>query len=221
MSVPKETQEDIPLRLSGRLEKVPLKIELTQAVAQALEQRTELAALRKDQARRKEGITGAKAGWLPSAQAFAGYGANSSMFNPDLGFELHGWLAGVQVSWDIFDGGLTRGKVKQATAQYERAGLEVDDEGRRIELEVRTSYSSFIEADEVLESQTKVVEQAEEALRLASSRADAGAGTQLDVLSAQTALTDARTTQVQALHDYAAARARMQRAVGGVGALQR
>jgi outer membrane protein TolC len=111
--------------------------------------------------------------------------------------------------------------VKQATAQYERAGLEVDDEGRRIELEVRTSYSSFIEADEVLESQTKVVEQAEEALRLASSRADAGAGTQLDVLSAQTALTDARTTQVQALHDYAAARARMQRAVGGVGALQR
>jgi outer membrane protein TolC len=34
------------------------------------------------------------------------------------------------------------------------------------------------------------------------------------VLSAQTALTDARTTQVQALHDYDAARAHLQRAVG-------
>ena len=78
--------------------------------------RTELAALRKDQARRKEGITMAKSGRLPSAQAFAGYGAQSSTFNPDLSYELHGWLAGVQVSWDIFDGQLTKGRVKEATA---------------------------------------------------------------------------------------------------------
>ena len=37
----------------------------------------------------------------------------------------------------------------------------------------------------------KVVEQADEALRLANARAEAGTGTQLDVLSAQTALTEA------------------------------
>jgi outer membrane protein TolC len=36
----------------------------------------------------------------------------------------------------------------------------------------------------------------------------------LDVLNAQTALTQARTTQAQALHDYSVARARFQRAVG-------
>jgi len=92
--------------------------------------------------------------------------------------------------------------------------VDVDDGGRRIALEVRTSYSNFIEAREVLDSQKKVVEVAEEALRLARARSEAGTGTQLDVLSAQTALTDARTTQVQALHDYDAARARLQRAVG-------
>jgi outer membrane protein TolC len=51
-------------------------------------------------------------------------------------------------------------------------------------------------------------------LRLARARAEAGSATQLDVLSSQTALTDARTTQVQALHDYAVARARLQRAMG-------
>jgi len=43
---------------------------------------------------------------------------------------------------------------------------------------------------------------------------EAGVGTQLDVLGAQTALTEARTTQVQALHDYEVARARLQRAIG-------
>jgi outer membrane protein TolC len=60
----------------------------------------------------------------------------------------------------------------------------------------------------------KVQEQAEEALRLAKARADAGTGTQLDVLDAENSLTQARTTQVQALHDYAVARARLQRATG-------
>jgi outer membrane protein TolC len=65
-----------------------------------------------------------------------------------------------------------------------------------------------------LKSQEKVVEQAEESLRLASARSEAGTATQLDVLSAQTALTEARTTQIQALHDYAVARARLERAVG-------
>jgi len=59
-----------------------------------------------------------------------------------------------------------------------------------------------------------VQEEAEEALRLAEARASAGSGTQLDVLDAQTSLTQARTTQVQALHDYSVALARLQRAMG-------
>jgi outer membrane protein TolC len=86
--------------------------------------------------------------------------------------------------------------------------------GRQIELDVRTAYSNFIEAREILESQKTVQEEAEEALRLAETRATAGSGTQLDVLDAQTSLTQARTTQVQALHDYSVALARLHRAMG-------
>jgi outer membrane protein TolC len=90
----------------------------------------------------------------------------------------------------------------------------LDETSRRIELEVRTAYSTFTEALEVLKSLEKVLEQADEALRLASARNEAGSGTQLDVLSAQTALTDARSTHAVALHAYAAARARLERAIG-------
>ena len=57
-------------------------------------------------------------------------------------------------------------------------------------------------------------EEAEEALRLATARNGAGTGTQLDVLSAETSLTQARSTQVQALHDYDVTRARLERAIG-------
>jgi outer membrane protein len=218
LHVPKESTEDIPLTLSGKLEAEPYRLDLPRALALALEQRTELGALRKAEALRKEGIVSARAGYKPSLQAFGGYDGHNSTLSQDLGHDDYGWIAGVQLNWSIFDGFATRGRVKQASALYERAAVDLDDTSRRIELEVRTAYSNLMEADEVLKSQEKVVEEAEEALRLASARSDAGTGTQLDVLSAQTALTEARTTQVQALHDYAAARARLERAVGQVAA---
>ena len=65
-----------------------------------------------------------------------------------------------------------------------------------------------------MDSQQTVLAEADEALREARARAEAGTGTQLDVLDAETSLTQARTTNVQALHDYAAARAKLERAIG-------
>jgi outer membrane protein len=212
--IPKESFEDIPLNLSGKLEAEPFDIQLPQAIAVAMDKRTELRARRKEQALREEDIVNAKAGYRPSLQAFAGYDAHSSQFSTDLLDQYHGWQAGVQLNWSLFDGFYTRGKVMQARALHDRSVIEVDDAARRIELEVRTAFSNFIEAREVLESQKKVLEQAEEAVRLASARYQAGTGTQLDVLSAQTALTDARSTQIEALRDYSVARSRLERSLG-------
>jgi len=212
-NVPREVQ-DLPLQLTDKLEAAPFELTLPEALARALEQRTELAALRKAAALRDEAVRNAKAGYKPSVQVFAGYGSKSSQFNRDLTEELHGWEAGAQLNWSIFDGFLTKGRVQEAEGLRRRTQEELADAGRRIELEVRAAHSTFIEAGEVLRSQAKVQESAEEALRLASARANAGTATQLDVLNAQTALTEARTTQVQALHDYAVARARLDRAIG-------
>jgi outer membrane protein TolC len=213
-NLPKEAQEDIPLTLSGKLIAEPYKMDLAQAIALAMERRTELESLRKTQALRKEDIIIAKAPYKPTLQAFGGYDVHNSILSPDIGDEKYGFITGVQMNWSLFDGGRTRGRVAEATALYGRAGVELDDAGRRIELEVRTAYSNFIEADEVLKSQEKVLEEADEALRLSRARSEAGTGTQLDVLSAQTALTEARTTQILALRDYSVARARLERAIG-------
>jgi outer membrane protein TolC len=212
--LPKTMWEDVPLQLSDTLESLPFEIDLPAALARALEKRPELAALRKAQALRREDLVKAKSGYKPNAQLYGGYQWQSLVYENNLGSDLSGWIAGAQLNWSIFDGRLTHGKVMEAKARYEQAQLDVDESGRQIELEVRTAYSNFIEAREVLESQKAVQEQAQEALRLAEARHKAGTGTQLDVLSAQTALTQARTTQVQALHDYAVARARLQRALG-------
>ena len=213
-NLPRDVWEDIPLQLTGKLEAEPYQINLPAAIAEALKRRTELAALRKEEALRHEDVINAESGYKPSLQVFAGYGAQNSQFGTDIGYTLDGWNAGVQMNWDIFDGMLTKGKVQQAKALARKAQANLDDTSRHVELEVRTAYSNFIEAKEVLESQKKTQEEAGEVLRLARARADAGTGTQLDVLDAQTSLTQARTTEVRALHDYAVARARLERAIG-------
>jgi outer membrane protein TolC len=213
-NVPRETWEDIPLHLVDTLDVPRLEIAVPAAVAQALERRPELVALRETERLRREGLVSAKAGRLPRLQGYAGYGVRKSNFSSDVGEQVHGWEVGVEASWDLFDGGLTRGKVIEARAEIEKAEVETGDVTRKIELEVRSTYSTLVEAWEVLESQAKVLEQAEEALRLAGARAEAGTGTQLDVLGAQTALTDARTILIRAKRDYAVARTRLERAIG-------
>ena len=215
-NLPRDIWEDIPLNLTDPLEAQPYRIKLPDAIQEALANRTELAALRKQEALQKENIVNARSGYKPAISVFGGYTWNNSQFTDptDLGWTLHGWNVGAGLSWDIFDGMLTRGKVMQAKALYEKSKTDVEDEGRRIELDVRTAYSLFIEAQEVLDSQKTVQAEAEEALREAEARASAGTGTQLDVLDAQTSLTQARTTEIQALHDYAVARAKLERAVG-------
>jgi outer membrane protein TolC len=212
--LPRDLWENIPLQLTDTLEVRPFAIELSAAIQQALERRTELGALRKAEQLRQEDIITARSGNLPSLQAFAGWGWHNSSLTSDLRDDVDGWQVGLQLNWYLFDGFATRGRIVQAKAAHERSRIELDDTGSKVELEVRTAYSSFVQAREVLESQKKVQEQAEEALRLARSRAEAGTGTQLDVLSAETALTEARTTQIQAKYDYAVTVARLERAIG-------
>jgi TolC family type I secretion outer membrane protein len=215
-NLPRDVWENLPLNLTDTFDTSPWDVVLPDAIQQALSRRTELEALRKQVELQQLNIVNAKAGYKPTVQVFAGYNWFNAQFTPpvDLDHDINGWNAGAQVSWDFFDGMLTRGKVIQAKAQFEHAKNDLTDQSRQIELAVRTAYSDFIEARETLESQQKVVEEAEESLREANARADAGTGTQLDVLDAETSLTQARTTQIQAEHDYVTARARLERAIG-------
>lgn len=215
-NLPREIWEDIPLNLTESFNTDPWAVNLPDAIQQALTQRTELTVARKNVDLQKLNVVSAKSGYQPTVQVFAGYDwFNAKFTSPvELDHDIHGWNAGAQLIWSIFDGALTAGKVTQAKALYEKSQTELVDQARQIELAVRTAYSDFIQAQETLASQAKVQEQADEALREAQARAAAGTGTQLDVLNAETSLTQARTTQLQAQHDYTAARARLERALG-------
>lgn len=214
-SLPRDIWENIPLNLTDTLDTSPYSVNLPDAIQQALARRTELTSLRRVLELRELDIVNARSGYKPTASVFTGYGAMNSPYattgNP--GDQVDGWNFGAQLQWNIFDGALTQGKVIQAKALAARAKTDLADQSRQIELAVRSAYSDFIEARETLESQLKVQEQADEALREAKARAEAGTATQLDVLDAETSLTQARATQVGAEHDYVAARAKLERAI--------
>lgn len=186
--------------------------QLGELLQRALQNRPELQQAQNEVHVAQQNIRVALAGYKPELSVFANYGWRNTTFSHQINDKLDGWTAGARLTWPLFDGLLTHGKVTQARAQLQQAELDYTDQRRAIELEVRQAYSDYLQAIELLQAQKKTVEQAEESLRLAQVRFRAGTATQLDVLSAQTALTQARSNAVRALYDYNVAIATLERA---------
>jgi len=83
-----------------------------------------------------------------------------------------------------------------------------------IKLEVSANYLTMKANEKAIFSQDKAVQQAKEALNIAQTRYENGQATNLDVLDAEVALTQAKTNKIQALHDYLLSLAKLERAVG-------
>ncbi|MEM7727687.1 MAG: TolC family protein [Pseudomonadota bacterium] len=198
----------------GELFYEPIEYELIDALNTALSKRPEINQLDFIIDAQESAVDNARSGYRPNVDLVAGYDFRSDTDFASLREYLHGWNIGLQASWAVWDGRATRGRVVQARSQLRQAELQVDETKLAIEVEVRRAISSLQEAEELVEAATKVVEQAEEALRLADARYSAGAGTQLNVLSARFALTDARTNQLQANYSHLIAVANFERSVG-------
>jgi outer membrane protein len=158
-----------------------------------------------------ENIKIALAGYKPTIEGHAGYLFRNSRLTDDIEDVVDGWFFGFSGTWNIFDGGATYGRVKQARAQLESSKVNYDDSVQQVELEVQQAYANLVTQRETIRSQQKNVEQAVEALRLSNERLAAGAGTQLEVLDARVALTRARSTEVVARGDYNIAMAELNR----------
>jgi outer membrane protein TolC len=202
------------INVTGSLLANPRDLSLPKALTLAKKRRALLKAQDNSIQSEEQNISIAKAGYKPRLNLNGGYEVRNSRLTNNLTGEVDGWYVGVVGSWNVFDGFATKGRIDQAEARLASAKVSQADSVRQVELEVETAYANVNQAKELIASQEKVVEQATEALRLAKERLAAGAGTQLDVLSAEVALTQSRTTQKQALSGYHVAIAEFDRATG-------
>lgn len=188
--------------------------QLPDALAAAHANRPELQRLAKLQDAGEQNVRTNRAGYMPQVDLVGSYNWVRGETSAGWSGRRDGWIAGLQAQWNIFDGRATAGRVIQARSQLEQAKLSLAEVTLAVEVEVRRAYSSLVEAWELVEASNKVVEQAQEALRLANVRYGAGTATQLDVLTSQVALTEARLNQLQAYYGYNVALAGMRQAVG-------
>ena len=203
-----------PLRVVGELVYIPVRISLLQAIEEGKRNRPFLKQARANVLNQLEQVHVALGGFMPNVTSTGGYEIFSSPFSTDFGDAAKGWVFGLQGSWAVWDSGETYGLVKQQRALLSESTITYDDDVRQVELEIQQAASNLLQNRELIQATEKNVEQADEAVRLAKARLDAGAGTQLDVLNAQVQLTTAQSTRLQALFGYNTSLAEFERVTG-------
>ncbi len=198
----------------GTLEFTPARFELRSALATAREQRPDLQRLQKLTTAAEEGVIARRAGYYPNLSLYGAYDWRKAAGSSNFPGDRDGWTVGLQSTWNIFDGKATTGRVMQARSFLEQAKLALAETQLSVDVDVRRSISNYQQATELALASQKVVEQAEEAVRLANSRYSAGTATQLDVLTSQVDLTTARLNQLQAYYSYNVSVATTRKAMG-------
>jgi len=189
-----------------------LPAELEVLVQQALDRRTELAALG-DQARAYGQLAKVeRSRVLPQVSVSGGYNYLENRFLDDEEFAM----AGVGVQWALFDGGVSR---KRAAA-LERSRRATEEQRADVEsliaLQVRQAWLDVDETQQRVRVTADAVGQAEENLRIARERYGVGLGTQTQLLEAETLRVQALTNRDNAALDAGLARLRLARAVGSL-----
>ena len=124
------------------------------------------------------------------------------------------WYVGLGLTWNILQGGLTRGQVREAkgtlenlTGQEQALRLQVQVDVEQGRLGVQAARATIGAADEALVN-------ARSQLTLAEKRYEHGLGSAVELGDAQVAYTTAEAQVVQAKFNLAAARAQLLAALG-------
>lgn len=203
-----------PLDVVGDMPYIPRPIEIAEAIEMGKQRRAFLKQARANVLNQLQQVRAAAGQWLPNITTTGGGEWVSSPINSSWHDISKGWTALVQGSLPIWDSGAIAGQVIQQRALLSETKITYDDDVRQVELEIQQAYSNLQQNRELIQSQEKNVELADEALRLAKARLDAGAGVQLDVLNATVQLLTAQSTRLQALFGYNSSLAEFDRATG-------
>ncbi|MBR2214877.1 MAG: TolC family protein [Selenomonadaceae bacterium] len=163
----------------------------------------------------------AKAGYRPKVSAVAGQSiVGNSPFRSE---RSHAWEAGLNISWNIFDNGVTAENVRQADANIRAYEAEARRVKKNIRLETRTAYLNMKAAEQNIQETALAVKQAEDSYLIAQVRYEEGVDVLLGLTDAQDKLTRAKQNYMTALYQYNLSRAALEKAMGvpvGIDALR-
>ena len=199
-----------PLTATDSEEPSEVSSDISALVARGLKQRPEILQAQAGLDSTTYGIKAAKSTDSPSIGASIGLSSRGLDFPPrnDL------FAVGATVTWTPFDGGLTRGKMRESQANSDAARSQLATAKLIVTQDISQSYLSVKTSEQRLVTADAEIANATESVRLAEGRYRSGLGTFIDVLDAQTSLFTAKSNRVNALSAISQARAALRRAIG-------
>jgi len=183
---------------------------LEESLQLAYAQRPELQILQYNLAMARQSVQLVAAGRRPTIALNANYTRQTATAFA----ESYSYNASLVVSFPLFDGGQVRASLREARANLARVEDLRRQTEQAIELEVKQALLNLEEARQRILTAQEEVTQAEEGLRVANLRYEAGVSPIIEVQNARLALTQARANLVTATYDRARAEAEWRKATG-------
>ena len=144
-------------------------------------------------------IKSSKSKFLPRLNAFGSFELHDNKMHE---FDGRGYLVGLQLSWNFFDG--LKSKSEQATykADYNRAQAEIKQYSQQSELELRKAYRQVSDADNKVVLTERAWEHSKEAYRIRKNRYEQGLEKSADLLTAETVMAQKELEYHQAIFEY-------------------
>lgn len=154
------------------------------------------------------GLQSAKLRLLPSLQVVASGVSRIDPNRSDTG------QISVAASYPLFDAGLTRANHREAQASYDAARYRYEQSERDAQAEVEQTLLNYTESERRAEASKKAVAAAQKNYEAARDSLAEGAGTVIEVLTAQVLLVTAETSFIQAVYDFYVAELQLRLAIG-------
>ncbi len=158
------------------------------------------------------GVSVARSGYFPRVSASASYGLSNNEFS--LLSESKNMSWGVNIQWTLFDGFGTNQALQSAIVQRKNTEVALLQKERDINAELKKALLDLEAARKQYEASQKGLVSASEDRRIAEERYNLGAGTLLDLLTANAGLVKAQADKVNAVYNYIIAQRNVEYVLG-------
>ena len=209
MGVPVDSLFQVAEALAERAFPVPVLQEIEK---QALTNRPDLKRIQSEEAAQQQSVAMAKSSFGPRVNVFAGWELDNPTFVAGGGG--NNWLGGVELQFDIFQGGAKRAELSRQRALTDRVGAMKQAATDAVHLEVRRAYYDFDASRQQVEVARAAIAQAQESLRINQDRYDGGLTTITDLLGAEEAARRSQTDYWEAVYRFHTSYATLELASG-------
>jgi outer membrane protein TolC len=140
-----------------------------------------------------------KMSFLPRLNAFGSYELYDTKL---LGMNAKGYLVGAQLSWSVFDGFKSIGKLEKAKADFQKSNLESQQYKAQSQLELSKTNRQLKDAENKVNLSKLALEQSQEAYRIRSNRFTQGLEKTTDLLQSETQMEQKELEFLQAVFEY-------------------